>query len=136
MNSCQRGSPPDIGVVFRLRSNVKGIPFQLWTLTVTEENTAILTCREDCDMPVIYEERDDTPIFRSGPGRCILSTACSWSPPRPEGTRLSARGNTGDTGKNVSPFLEWQRACGGGCTGQRKGFSYGSGKRWPKQRSC
>jgi hypothetical protein len=36
----------DIGAVFRLHPKVRGIPFQLWTLTVEEDNKAVLTCQQ------------------------------------------------------------------------------------------
>jgi hypothetical protein len=62
----------DIGAVFRLHPNVKGIPFQLWTLTVSEENTAVLTCREDCDMPVIYEQKYEYTDFPVGTWKMYL----------------------------------------------------------------
>ena len=55
----------DIGAAFRHNPDLKGIPFQLWTLDVDEEKKAILTCREDCDRPVIYElkfEYTDFPV--------------------------------------------------------------------------
>jgi len=46
----------DIGAVFRYHPKVKGIPFQLWMLSVDDDNKAVLTCREDCDTPIIYEQ--------------------------------------------------------------------------------
>ena len=62
----------DIAAIFRLHPNVKGIPFQLWTLTVSEDNTAVLTCREDCDAPVLYEQRYQYTEFPLGPWKMYL----------------------------------------------------------------
>jgi hypothetical protein len=62
----------DIGAVFRYHPKVKGIPFQLWTLIVDDDNKAVLTCREDCDMPVIYEQRYKYTDFPVGTWKMYL----------------------------------------------------------------
>ena len=62
----------DIGAVFRHQPGVKEIPFQLWTLEVDEENKAVLTCREDCDMPVIYEQKYEYTDFPVGSWKMYL----------------------------------------------------------------
>ncbi len=62
----------DIGAVFRHHPTIKGTPFQLWTLTVDENSTAILTCREDCDMPVIYEQKYEYTDFPVGTWKMYL----------------------------------------------------------------
>jgi len=62
----------DIGAVFRLHPKVRGIPFQLSTLTVEEGNKAVLTCREDCDMPVIYEQKYEYTDFPVGTWKMYL----------------------------------------------------------------
>ena len=36
---------------------VKDIPFQLWKLEVAEDNTAVLTMREDSDRPAIITQK-------------------------------------------------------------------------------
>ena len=35
---------------------VKDAPFQLWELTVNEDNSAVVTMKEDSDMPVIIKQ--------------------------------------------------------------------------------
>jgi hypothetical protein len=62
----------DIGAVFRHQQNVKEMPFQLWTLAVDEMNTAVLTCQEDCDMPVIYERNYEYTDFPVGTWKMYL----------------------------------------------------------------
>lgn len=62
----------DIGAVFRYHPKVKEIPFQLWTLTVDEENRAVLTCQEDCDMSVIYEQKYEYTDFPVGTWKMYL----------------------------------------------------------------
>jgi hypothetical protein len=62
----------DIGAVFRHHPGIKGIAFQLWTLTVDEDNTAILTCREDCDTPALYEQRYEYTDFPVGTWKMYL----------------------------------------------------------------
>ena len=62
----------DIGAVFHIHQNIRGMPFQLWTLTVSEENTAVLTCREDCDIPVIYEQKYEYTDFPVGTWKMYL----------------------------------------------------------------
>ena len=61
----------DIGAVFRY-PKIKDVPFQLWALTVTEDNKAVLTCREDCDMPVIYEQKYEYTDFPVGTWKMYL----------------------------------------------------------------
>jgi hypothetical protein len=46
----------DLGAVYRNHPKVKGISFQLRTLIVDKNNKSVLTCREDCDIAVIYEQ--------------------------------------------------------------------------------
>jgi hypothetical protein len=62
----------DIGAVFRIHPNVRGIPFQLWILTVSEEKTAVLICCEDCDMPAIYAQRYEYTDFPVGTWKMYL----------------------------------------------------------------
>jgi hypothetical protein len=63
----------DIGAVFRHHPQIrKGIPFQLWTLTVSDEHTAVLTCREDCDMPVIFQQNYSYTDFPAGTWKMYL----------------------------------------------------------------
>jgi hypothetical protein len=62
----------DIGAVFRYHPKVKDIPFQLWTLTADVDNKAVLTCREDCDMPVIYEQKYEYTDFPVGTWKMYL----------------------------------------------------------------
>jgi hypothetical protein len=62
----------DIGTMFRYHPNVKDIPFQLWTLTADGDNKAVLTCREDCDMPMIYEQKYEYTDFPVGTWKMYL----------------------------------------------------------------
>jgi hypothetical protein len=62
----------DISAVFQHHPKVKEIPFQLWTLAVDEENKAVLTCQEDCDMPVIYEQKYEYTDFPAGTWKMYL----------------------------------------------------------------
>jgi len=36
---------------------LKEVPFQLWTLTVNDDNKGIVTCKEDTDAPVLVEQK-------------------------------------------------------------------------------
>jgi len=62
----------DIAAVFRIHPAIKGVPFQLWALAVSEDSTAVLTCREDCDMPVIYEQKYEYTDFPAGTWKMYL----------------------------------------------------------------
>jgi hypothetical protein len=62
----------DIGAVFKHHPKVKELPFQLWTLAVDEENRAVLTCQENRDMPVIYEQRYEYTDFPVGTWKMYL----------------------------------------------------------------
>ena len=37
-------------------SKVKAVPFQLWELTVNDDNSAVVTMKEDTDMPDIIKQ--------------------------------------------------------------------------------
>jgi len=50
----------------------KDVAFQLWALAVNEDNTAFLTCREDSDMPVIYEQKYEYTDFPVGTWKMYL----------------------------------------------------------------
>ena len=81
-------------------------------------------------MPVIYEQRDQYTDFPVGTWKMYLIDGVLMVPSENRGDRYDQpAGIPGVPEKTSHPFLEWQRACGGGCTGQRKGFSYGSGKK-------
>ena len=41
-------------------------------LTVDENNTAVLTCREDCDTPALYEQRYEYTDFPVGTWKMYL----------------------------------------------------------------
>ena len=56
----------DIGAVFRHDPKVKEMRFQLWTLIVDDENTAVLSCSEDCDVPAVYEQKYEYTDFPAG----------------------------------------------------------------------
>jgi hypothetical protein len=62
----------DIGAVFRFHPAVKGVRFQLWILAVDRENKAVLTCREDSDTPVIYEQKYEYTDFPVGSWKMYL----------------------------------------------------------------
>ena len=62
----------DIGAVFRHNPKVRNLAFQLWTLTVHSDTTAILTCREDCDMPTVYEQKYGYTDFPFGTWKLYL----------------------------------------------------------------
>lgn len=51
---------------------VKELPFQLWTLAVDEKNRAVLTCQEDCDTAVIYEQKYEYTDFPVGTWKMYL----------------------------------------------------------------
>ena len=36
---------------------LKNVPFQIWALKVNNDRTAVVTCREDTDEPVIVEQK-------------------------------------------------------------------------------
>ena len=62
----------DIGAVLGHHPKIKEMPFQLWALVVDEENKAILTCREDCDTLVIYEQKYEYTDFPVGTWKMYL----------------------------------------------------------------
>jgi len=62
----------DIGAVFRHHPKVKGVRFQLWTLFVDKDHTAVLTCREDSGEPVIYEQKYEYTDFPVGTWKMYL----------------------------------------------------------------
>jgi len=62
----------DIGAVFRHHPKVKGVRFQLWTLVVDKDHTAVLTCREDSGEPVIYEQKYEYTDFPVGTWKMYL----------------------------------------------------------------
>lgn len=46
----------DIGVIAMMGYFKKPVPFQIWILSVAEDASAILICKEDTDEPVIYRQ--------------------------------------------------------------------------------
>ena len=62
----------DIGAVFGHHPKVKEMPFQLWALVVDEDRKAILTCREDCNTPAIYEQNYEYTDFPVGTWKMYL----------------------------------------------------------------
>ncbi|MEN6611461.1 MAG: DUF6876 family protein [Methanoregulaceae archaeon] len=62
----------DIGAVFRYSPKVRDMGFQLWTLVVNPDATALLTCKEDCDMPVLYEQKYGYTDFPVGTWKMYL----------------------------------------------------------------
>ena len=62
----------DIGAVFRHNPKVREMRSQLWTLVVDEENTAVLTCSEDCDLPPVYEQKYEYTDFPVGTWKMYL----------------------------------------------------------------
>lgn len=42
---------------------VVGVPFQLWTLKVHEDKSAVLTMKEDSDRPILIEQKFDYTDF-------------------------------------------------------------------------
>jgi len=62
----------DIGAVFHSHPNVREIAFQLWSLTVDEDNSAVLICQEDCKTPILYEQRYEYTDFPVGTWKMYL----------------------------------------------------------------